>query len=101
MYRDASVFLCLLASSCMGVGVVFAQDINKEQPKNNLVKNGDFDSENPLEIKAVSNRNRVFYVGKHWRTRGQIFFEKSTLKDYTPTLLILLEYGKRHPELLS
>ena len=26
---------------------------------------------------------------------------KSPLKDYTPTLLILLEYGKRHPELLS
>ena len=32
---------------------------------------------------------------------GQIFFGKSPLKDYTPTLLILLEYGKRHPELLS
>ena len=34
-------------------------------------------------------------------TGAPILSEKSKLKDYTPTLLLVLEYGKRHPELLA
>lgn len=34
-------------------------------------------------------------------TGAPILSEKSKLKDYTPTLLLVLEYGKKHPELLA
>ena len=51
-------------------------------------------------VEAIINHDSDFQQELNPFTGEPIFFEKSPLKDYTPTLLILLEYGKRHPELL-
>ena len=52
-------------------------------------------------VEAIIDHDSDFQQELNPFTGEPIFSGRSELKDYTPTLLILLEYGKRHPELLE
>lgn len=83
MYRKMWMYLFLMA------GAVLAQDSSKISDRENLIKNGSFDSEKAL---TVTKKGIRYQIGKNWRTTALIWSKDPELKkNIFPLMLVSVE----------
>lgn len=83
MYRKMWMFLFLMA------GAVLAQDSSKISDRENLIKNGNFDSEKAL---TVAKKGIRYQIGKNWQTMALIWSKDTKLRNKIfPLMLVSVE----------